>query len=182
MKSPVKYIPNFVENADKTFKALLTELNWEKRGNTPRKEYYVNELNVPYIYGVGRGVREYLPQEWHNEIIKIKEKIESLTNVKFEVCFLNLYENQKDHLGWHADDSIEMDDDRPIAIVSLGVEREIWFCPQSDRSIVDKLKLENGSLCLMSAGMQNTHYHRIPKSDFECGERISLTFRGYKSF
>lgn len=79
-----------------------------------------------------------------------------------------------------------MDDDRPIAIVSLGVEREIWF-----RSIlgtnskpsygeIEKVILQHGSLCLMSPGMQDTHQHRIPKASFQCGERISLTYRGYK--
>jgi hypothetical protein len=31
----------------------------------------------------------------------------------------------------------------------------------------------------MLPGMQDTHYHRIPKSDREVGPRISLTFRGY---
>ena len=29
------------------------------------------------------------------------------------------------------------------------------------------------------AGMQDTWQHRIPKASFQCGERISLTFRGY---
>lgn len=179
MEKNVTYIPDFVKNPDEVFSILLNELDWEKRGETPRKEYYSNELNIPYVYGVGRGIREYLPKIWHEEVIKIKEKIEELTNTKFEVCFLNLYENQKDHLGWHADDSPEMDDDRPIAIVSLGVEREIWFCPQNDKSLINKVTLENGSLCVMAPGMQDTHYHRIPKANFECGKRISLTFRGY---
>ncbi len=37
----------------------------------------------------------------------------------------------------------------------------------------------NGSLCLMHAKMQETWQHRIPKASFSCGERISLTYRGY---
>ncbi len=46
---------------------------------------------------------------------------------------------------------------------------------------ITKLKLGHGSLCLMQPGMQDTHQHRIPKAGFQCGERISLTFRGYVS-
>jgi alkylated DNA repair dioxygenase AlkB len=71
-----------------------------------------------------------------------------------------------------------MDDKRPIATISLGVEREIWFRPNNSTDIT-KVLLGNGSLCLMLPGMQETHQHRIPKAPFHCGERISLTFRGY---
>ena len=115
----------------------------------------------------------------------IWELAELYAGYEFDVCFLNGYENGRDHLGWHADDSPEMDDARPIAIVSLGAEREIWF--RDIRSYEtginpEKLLLGNGSLCLMQPGMQDTHQHRIPKSPrHDCGPRISFTFRGYKA-
>lgn len=103
--------------------------------------------------------------------------------MSFEVCFLNRYLDQSDHLGWHADDSPEMDDARPIAVISLGVEREIWFRPIPVKGEppqeVSKVRLGHGSLFLMHPGMQETHQHRIPKASSLCGERISLTFRGY---
>lgn len=178
-RPPITYNPGFISNPDEALNALQSDLNWERRETTPRSEYYINEIPVPYTYGQGRGVREYHPQPSHPIIDKIKSDLKALTGFDFEVCFLNRYHNQSDHLGWHADDSPEMDDNRPIAIVSLGVEREIWFCPQVDNKDVTKVKLQHGSLCLMHAGMQDTHFHRIPKAGFECGERISLTFRGY---
>lgn len=178
-KPPIKYVSKFIENPNEVLASLQNDLKWERRETTPRSEYYINDVRVPYTYGKGRGVREYLPQDTHPIIEKIKEDLTKMTGYKFEVCFLNRYHNQSDHLGWHADDSPEMDDNRPIAIVSLGVEREIWFCPQADKNDLTKVKLENGSLCLMEKGMQETHFHRIPKSGSECGERISLTFRGY---
>jgi alkylated DNA repair dioxygenase AlkB len=123
----------------------------------------------------------------------------------FDVVFLNGYKDGSDHLGWHSDDSEEMDDMRPIAIVTLGQAREIWFRERpitkllgngtisldsgppkratnvtvTSQPEVEKLTLEHGSLCLMAAGMQDTHQHRIPKAAFQpCGPRISLTFRG----
>lgn len=217
MNTPISYSPNFVDNPYDAFEKLWNELAWERRPGTPRREYYSNDANVPYVYGRGAGEREYLPQVWHPVMLAIREKLEAQTGMRFEVCFLNGYEDQSDHLGWHADDSPEMDDDRPIAIVSLGAEREIWFrankaihathchvCKaavgEAHRDIcsvgvgaftqeqaealpliqpVDKLKLQHGSLCLMHAGMQDTHQHRIPKAGFICGKRISLTFRGY---
>ncbi len=63
--------------------------------------------------------------------------------------------------------------------MSLGVEREIWFQPNPKNGTVQKLTLGHGSLCLMAPGMQDTWQHRIPKASFTCGERISLTYRGY---
>jgi alkylated DNA repair dioxygenase AlkB len=163
------------------FTRLWNELAWQRRGVTPRREYYSNDIAVPYAYGKEEFSRSYEPQPWHPVMLEIRDKLQALTGTVFEVCFLNGYENNRDQLGWHADDSPEMDDARPIAIVSLGAEREIMFRPQADREAVTKLKLGHGSLCLMAAGMQDTHYHRIPKAGFECGPRISLTFRGYVS-
>src|SRR5262249_3664707 len=118
--------------------------------------------------------------------------LEAFLDTQFDVCFLNRYHNQSDQLGWHSDDSPEMDDERPIVTVSLGVEREIWFrpipiAPPPDKMLthldihrtVQKQKLGHGSILVMKPGMQDAWQHRIPKASFTCGERISLTFRGY---
>lgn len=180
MKAPVAYTAGFLADAETLFNALWSELDWERRGLTPRREYYCNEVAMPYAYGRGAGLREYLPRPWHPHIAGIKSAIEDALSTHFEVCFLNGYENARDHLGWHADDSKEMDDARPIAIVTLGAEREIHFRSMVRRDEIDRLVLASGSLCVMGAGMQETHEHRIPKCGFECGPRISLTFRGYR--
>lgn len=175
----VDYEKGFIENADAVFASLWNGLDWNRVENTPRREYYCNDVAVPYTYGRGAGVRTYQVQTWSPEILAIKRAVEAKIGVAFEVCFLNGYANSRDQLGWHADDSPEMDDARPIAIVSLGAEREIYFSPATDRSSITKLKLASGSLCVMPAGMQETHLHKIPKAGFECGPRVSLTFRGY---
>ncbi len=184
MTAPVTYIPGFIENPADVFKTLSEELDWVHRDNTPRMEYYYNGKGVPYTYGRGAGIRTYESQPLHPAILDIREQLELKAGVIFEVCFLNRYRDGKDQLGWHSDDSIEMDDDRPIAIISLGAKREIYF-RNKDHSAAgldsDILWLESGSLCLMAPGMQDTHEHRIPKSGIaNCGPRISLTFRGYK--
>ena len=179
MEAPIIYIAKAIPNPDELFADMSKNLTWEKR-EAPRQEYYCNDFPNPYVYGKGRGQRLYNPQPYTASITAIRKIAEETAKTKFEVCFLNRYLNQHDQLGWHADDSPEMDDARPIAIVSLGVEREIWFRPKDAKGeATQKLKLENGSLCLMSAGMQDAWQHRIPKASFLCGERISLTFRGY---
>jgi len=177
----ITYIPDFLPNPAEVFNALWSELDWERRGLTPRREYYANDIDVPYTYGTGQFARTYENKPWHPLMREIQAKLSNHTGTAFEACFLNGYEDQSDSLQWHADDSPEMDDDRPIGIISLGAAREIWFCPQNDKTDVTKLKLASGSLCLMPPGMQDTHFHRIPKAGFICAERVSLTFRGFKA-
>lgn len=177
MTPPITYIPGYIKDPTKVFESLKG-LSFERRENTPRSEYYINKLGeIPYTYGNGAGRRTYMPQPSSPEVDAIFDSLKEFDT--YDVCFLNYYLSQRDQLGWHADNSPEMDDNRSIAVISLGVEREIWFCPQTDKTQITKLKLENGSLCIMKAGMQDTHLHRIPKASFLCGERISLTFRGY---
>lgn len=185
LSAPVTYLPNFVPNPDKAFATLRDELEWERRDDAPRSEYYCNDVDQPYEYGRGKGRRLYERRPYHPIILDIRRDLEALTGSKFEVCFLNQYMDQSDQLGWHADDSPEMDDLRPIASVSLGVAREIWFRKLPERMsavpVIQKQLLGHGSLCLMAPGMQETWQHRIPKASFQCGERVSLTFRGYLS-
>lgn len=178
MDLPITYISKFIPNPNVHFKTLWEELDWIHHDKVPRREYYCNRWDEPYTYGKGEFARTYQPQTEVNAIINIWWVVERKLAADFDICFLNGYEDSSDQLGWHSDDSPEMDDTRPIAIVSLGAERDIMF-RKKDSKEVERLKLENGSLCLMQPGMQDTHQHRIPKAGFECGPRVSLTFRGF---
>ena len=172
-----EYIPDFVSNPNSKFEALRA-LDWEDRAGV-RLEYYCNDFNKPYTYGRGRGERTYLPRPYPEEVLEIRRSLEANFGCTLEVCFLNLYQGQRDHLGWHSDDSPEMDPLRPIISVSLGAEREIWTRRIGEKEITKTL-LGHGSAFIMPPGFQQTHQHRIPKAGFACGERISLTFRGYR--
>ena len=173
--------------ADAYLHRLTNELEWVRRDTTPRQEYYTDLHDRPYTYGKGAGVRTYPSQPFHEAIGSIQLHVIAKLGMlgypaawTFEAVFLNRYINASENLGWHADDSDALDDARPIVIVSLGAEREIMFRPMgsSDPEYITRTRLEHGSICMMLPGMQETWQHRIPKSDRQCGERISLTFRG----
>lgn len=174
------YIPNFVSKPDEVFNRLYNDLNWKRHNSKPRREYYCNDHPVPYTYGRGEFATTYHPEPYSEDILAIRHLLEKELDTVLDVCFLNCYEDYADHLGWHADDGEEMDPDRPIVTVSFGAERYIWF-KEMKGTEVDKILLEKGSACIMPAGMQKTHFHRIPKHDRPCGPRISLTYRGYKA-
>lgn len=192
--TPVTYFKDHVPHADLLFKILWEELTWLRHDKVPRREYFVSRIGEPYAYGKAEYARTYQPQPTHQVIDEIWKKTEAVAGCRFDVCFLNGYNDEHDQLGWHADDSPEMDDLRPIGVVTLmeksNEAREIWFRKKMNmlglpvdgaRSVanVDKLPLASGSMALMAPGMQDTHVHRIPKASFKCGGRISLTFRGY---
>lgn len=183
MNSPIVYEDNWIsrEFADAAFADMIRDISWEQR-EAPRKEAFFNDLGTSYTYGSGNGERTYYPQAYVDAVYNIKFILEETTHVIFEACFCNYYIGPKDHLGWHADDSDIIDVTKPIAVVSLGSVREIWFKERGAKGTeaIEKLSLGVGSLLLMKAGMQQTHEHRIPKHGANCGSRISLTFRGLK--
>ena len=185
MKAPVTYYPDFcagLGNPDAMFEDLTNDLDWERREFAPRDEFYANDTPAPYTYGSGVGTRTYLPKPWHPVMLTVREHLESLCNCTLDVCFLNRYTGSRDWLGWHSDDSPEMDPARPIVTVSLGAERAIQFRPIDDKTVEpETLMLRHGSAAVMAAGMQKVWRHRIPKSGRVVGPRISLTFRGYIS-
>lgn len=155
-----------------------TGFPWEDRG-APRRECFFSDTGAPYTYGAGAGARTYWPKEAPGWLAELTRAAEEACGCRFELCFANGYAGPREHLGWHADDSPEIDDARPIAVMSLGAAREIWVKPRgTGAEAVEKILLPSGSLFVMGAGMQDTHFHRIPKHGADCGFRVSLTWRG----
>jgi len=130
--------------------------------------------------GLYAGVRTYEPNTPLDIVDAYREMLEETIGVFYEGCFLNRYNTQKDWLGWHSDDDKGIDHSHPICVISLGQEREINWKKIGEKGYdcINSQMLGEGSLFVMPAGMQQTHYHRIPKMSFPSPRpRISLTFR-----
>lgn len=181
---PITYINNWLtEGYQKILFEALLNINWEKRTDAPRYEYWTNILNKSYTYGRGKGRRTYYSQEEPKQVGWVKASLMEELGFEYEGCFLNRYDNGKDSLGWHADDDEGIDHNFPIAIVTLGNARELQWKRQDDKLVGRHIQgslLKPGSLCIMAAGMQQKYFHRIPKAGYEVGPRISLTFRKLK--
>lgn len=178
MNSPVEYITSRKNTFNDIYPELMNSIEWIRRDRTPRQEAFYSFVDTSYTYGSGAGIRTYMPIiSIPDSLRNVWTQVENVCGTWFEFCFLNRYDSQHEHLGWHADDSDSIDQTRPIAVLSLGAERDIWFRANGS-SDVDKLRLESGSILIMQPGIQGTHQHRIPKHDRPCETRISLTFRG----
>lgn len=176
------YIPSYAAASP----ADLASVPWGTFTDA-RQECFMSLTTDTYTYGSGRGVRTYTPIPFLPWVESIRQflndgALNGRAGHKYNVCFLNRYADASQHLGWHADDSPGMDHEHPIAVISFGQAREIWWRRKDQKGVIpadQRQLLEHGSLFVMPAGMQRDHEHRIPKGDKKMEPRVSLTFRHY---
>ena len=183
MKNIPLYIPNYAIQSVKwsLYIMMLQEVAWENAG-APRMECFMSAEPMQYGYDTRMGTRYYNSIPYHPAVLALQDKLNKEYGTQYNVCFLNYYSDEKQHLGWHADDSPGMDLNHPIAVISFGQERYIYTKEKEFKGKIpdsDKYLLGDCSLFIMPAGFQKDHYHKIPKGDREMKGRISLTFRHY---
>ena len=177
------YYPNFFskEKADLFFENLLNETPWQhdeitifgKKILQPRlTSLYGNDGKS---YGYSNIVMH--PHPFNNTLTFIKNEIENTINEHFTTVLLNLYRNEKDSNGWHADNEKELGRDPVIASLSLGEERVFQIKHNTNKEIKQSIILQHGSLLVMKDGAQIHYKHQIPKASKSKKPRINLTFR-----
>lgn len=171
------------EESKSLYDELYNDLDWLSVVKA-RKEYFMSTIpNLKYSYGNPLYANEYFGEPFTKETLDVLNKLNGDFGTQYNVVFLNRYDSAIDHIGWHSDDSPEMDTNHPICVITLGQTRRIQTVEKAfikDKSKISEFNLTDGSLFVMPAGFQETHYHRIPKEGFECRTRISLTFRRYR--
>lgn len=118
----------------------------------------MNDMNLPYTYRSNRGVKSYEPVPFTLIVKRILDDVNKEIGSSLNVCHINGYANEREHLGWHSDDSPEIDFSQPIAVVSFinpGEEREFWWRLIGEKGEVppeNKKLLMSGSLFVMPGG------------------------------
>ena len=178
-----EFYPNFFckEEADLLFEKLLYETPWQhdeitifgKKILQPRLTCLFGNEEKPYSYS---GLTMH-PNPWNETILKIKNEVDKTTDQNFTTVLANLYRNEKDSNGWHADNEKELGKNPIIASVSFGEERKFQLKHISDKNEKLNLNLTHGSLLLMKEGSQIHYKHQIPKASQSKKTRINLTFR-----
>ena len=183
MEDPI-YISGFI--MDVGIDQLLRDIAWVRVTET-RQEAFMSDPIMSYTYGSGAGTRTYTSTLYEEPVKEIQDRVNTFLETEFgwggmNGCFLNRYDDDRQHLGWHADNFVGMDHSKPIAVVSFGQAREIWWRPFGFKGEIPESQrqlLENGSLFIMRPGMQHTHEHRIPKGGRAMTPRVSLTYRRF---
>lgn len=178
-----EYYPNFFTNdeAEALFKKIHDETKWQhdeiiifgKKIAQPRLTCLFGNEGKPYSYS---GITMH-PNPWNPTLVYIKEKIEAIAQQHFTTVLANLYRNEKDSNGWHADNEKELGRNPIIASVSFGEVRKFQLKHNNNPDAKLTLNLSPGSLLLMKEGSQIHYKHQIPKATQSKKDRINLTFR-----
>ena len=201
--SYIGYFPKIIDNSNDIFD-WVNNMNDFKSGIFNNKEiprlqkwyqidgkYFSKTWKIKYERWEAFKYDEYL--------LNIQNKIKDISckllnkDISFNSCLINLYRNENDSIRPHSDSETSFGDNPDISVLSLGETREIFFkrkifnkdnlkSTKADKSkeyLDFSLKLESGSLLIMSGSTQKYFFHYIPKEEEKKEKRYSLTFRKY---
>jgi len=160
------------------FEALRAEIRWEQH----RVRIRGREVDCPRLSGwEGDATYAYSgitlrPAPWTPQVAAVRRRIEAATGEAFNSVLANLYRDEADRLGWHADDEPELGPAPVIASASFGAPRRFLLRPKRGGASVP-IVLEPGSLLVMRGQTQRHWLHSIPATRRPVGPRINLTFR-----
>lgn len=168
----IRYRPRLVDDvtARRLFEALQSRVAWRAL----QREMYERVVEVPRLIASYALDAPDRPAEIDEALSIVRRAVDG----DFDTVGLNLYRDGRDSVAPHNDTLHALKPGQPIALVSLGDEREMVIAPKpgvAGRRI--RLLLEPGSLLVMSHASQYTHEHGVPKTRHPVGPRISLAFR-----
>jgi len=181
----IHYHPHFFSatKASKLLNKLIKSIKWKqnkikmygKENLVPRLEAWYGDKGKSYAYS---GI-QMDPTPWTDELLEIKDSIESVSNTSFNSVLINYYRDGKDRVAWHSDDEKELGKNPVIGSVSLGAERTFKLRHKKYKlnNLKQNILLKNGSLLLMEGRTQHHWMHEIPRTAKPIGPRINLTFR-----
>ena len=169
------------DEAISLMKTFINSVPWEQRKismygkemMTPRLTAWYGDPGKDYTFSGSK----FDPLPWTAELLLIKQKVETISEMQFNSVLLNYYRDANDSVAWHSDDEYELGIEPIIASVSLGQVRRFEVRHKTDHQKKYAVDLQNGSVLLMKGDLQHNWEHRIPKSTKPLKERVNLTFR-----
>lgn len=174
-------------DADAFFHSLNNSMRWNQPSITiagqqkriPRLQAWFGES---YAYS---GTR-LAPAPLTEELRMLKQLVETECKHVFNSVLVNLYRDENDSVGWHADDEPELGANPLIASLSLGQTRRFLLKPKphfvnettwyNHRNPIS-IPLSSGDLLVMGKDVQVDWLHCVPKESKAHQPRINLTFR-----
>lgn len=176
-----RYLPGVftADEAAAALAGLLAETPWESHpftmfGRTvemPRRIAMYGPHGYAYS-GVHHPPRPLTPR-----LEALRARVEAVAGVPFNSVLLNLYRDEHDSMGFHADDDYPCDGQPVIASVSFGAVRRFRVRPKRGPARTGfGLDLADGSVLLMGVEAHDW-LHAIPKQAAPAGPRVNLTWR-----
>ncbi|GAA0854153.1 alpha-ketoglutarate-dependent dioxygenase AlkB [Aliiglaciecola litoralis] len=178
----VRYMSHFIDSdaAAQLYQKLSTGLAWRqdsiklfgRQVKIPRLQAWYGDADAQYSYS---GLH-MTPMAWTDDLLRVKQDIEALTQCQFNSVLANWYRDGQDSMGWHSDNEPELGPYPTIASVTLGQVRDFDF-KRKDNAQTYRIPLQSGSLLVMAGATQRYWQHGITKRTAPLMGRINLTFR-----
>jgi alkylated DNA repair dioxygenase AlkB len=176
------YAPHYLASAEAEAAAqdLLREIPWAQRSlrmfgreiPEPRLVAWLGDPEAVYSYSGRRNT----PLAWTPRARALRDALAAELGNAFNGVLANLYRNERDGMGYHADDEPELGPQPLIASLSFGAPRR--FVVRARRGEArHELLLGHGSLLVMGGTLQKEFVHALPKQRAPAAQRINLTFR-----
>lgn len=175
----VLYQENYTEES---MDDLLADVVWRndsikmfgKTHPQPRMTAWHGEKDLAYTYSKIK----MISPGWTPALLRLKEKLETDLNAKFNSVLVNYYRDGNDHMSWHTDNEKELGKNPVIASLSFGATRRFTLKHRHDENIQPLIiDLPSQSLLVMKGELQEHWVHRISKSTKITHPRLNLTFR-----
>ena len=182
VKPDIECLDGFYPPAEsvKIFKNLQHQHAWpENRYSYGGREFVLPRLQTWHAdagirYSYSNNLLE--TRAWTPLLLTIRARVEAFLGTAFNAVLVNYYRDGEDHVGWHADDEVELGPQPLIASLSFGAERRFEFKHKREAES-GSLVLHDGSLLIMQASFQHQWLHSVPKANELDAGRINLTFR-----
>jgi hypothetical protein len=163
----VDHFPGWLARPEQLFTELAALEGWEQRN----RWMFTKSVIEPR-----------LTTEFHSledapvaEIRRIGERLSLHYGVRYDNAWLNLYRDEEDSTGWHADRPASVRATSIVPVLSLGAMRRFLIRPKDGgRSRI--FVVTAGDLVVMGGRCQRDWVHMVPKETTCTGARISVNF------
>lgn len=162
----VEHHPRWLEDAAALYDVLAALPTWERRS----RWMFTKNVEEPR-----------LTAELHSfagapaGLVAVRDELSRQYEVRYDSTWMNLYRDQHDSTGWHADRPVNRLEHAIVPVLSLGATRRFMIRRQQGGPST-RFDVRAGDLIVMGGRCQQDFVHCVPKESTACGPRISVNF------
>nr|DAZ87933.1 TPA_asm: hypothetical protein [Polynigra virus 2] len=159
----------------------LQSLPW----TPPPKPFIRQQLNYGCAYAyTSNDFPDRNPTDWMDELMRIASDATSLvtnTPTRFNQILFNRYVNGAVGIPFHKDNEKALGRNPTVASLSVGASRNFTISDTDQRNrqrdYVYRVATRTDILSIMTGTFHSTHFHGVPATRKDIGERFNITFR-----
>lgn len=164
----VEIVRGWLSGGDTLLTRLVARIPFEQR----QRWMYTELLDEPRLTAAYPDIAD-APEPF---LVDIAKALSSRYGVPYDGVWMNLYRDERDSTGWHADRFSCKRELCIVPVLSLGAPRRFLLQPRSGGKSIAVLPA-SGDLVVMGGRCQRDWQHSVPKQAAAAGVRVSLNFQ-----